>query len=57
MLAASVLTAVSPAEARHRYHRDGDGWRVTGSVAALDNMPRNFNCTCRGGRVTEISFR
>lgn len=37
--------------------RDGDGWRVTGSVAAPEMMPRDFVCTYRSGRVTDVSFR
>lgn len=36
--------------------RDGDGWRVTGNVAAPDMMPRDFSCLFRGGRVTEVAL-
>jgi hypothetical protein len=36
--------------------RDGDGWRVTGNVAAPDIMPRDFACTYRGGRVVDVDF-
>lgn len=36
---------------------DGDGWRVTGNVAAPETMPRDFACNYRSGRVTEVSLR
>lgn len=38
-------------------NRDGDGWRVTGSVAAPESMPRDFSCTYRNGRVSDVSLR
>ncbi len=37
-------------------NRDGDGWRVTGTVAAPENMPRDFACTYRSGRVVSVTF-
>lgn len=36
-------------------NRDGDGWRVTGSVAAPNAMPRDFACTYRNGRVADVT--
>ncbi len=36
--------------------QDGGGWRVTGTVAAPDMMPRDFACTYRGGRVVDVTF-
>jgi hypothetical protein len=36
---------------------EGNGWRVTGNVAAPEMMPRDFACTYRSGRVTEVTFR
>lgn len=36
--------------------RDGDGWRVTGSVAAPEMMPRDFACTYRNGRAVSVNF-
>jgi hypothetical protein len=36
--------------------RTGDDWRVTGSVAAPEMMPREFICTYRAGRVTSVNF-
>lgn len=36
--------------------RGGDGWRVTGNVAAPGVMPRDFACTYRDGRVVDVSF-
>jgi hypothetical protein len=35
---------------------DGNGWRVTGTVAAPDVMPRDFACSYRGGRVVDVTF-
>lgn len=37
--------------------REGDGWQVTGNVAAPDTMPRDFTCTFSNGRVSTISLR
>jgi hypothetical protein len=36
--------------------RVGDGWRVTGSVAAPEMMPRDFACTYRNGRAVSVTF-
>ena len=36
--------------------REGDDWRVAGSVAAPDVMPRDFTCIYRAGRVTSVNF-
>ncbi|NJS15714.1 MAG: hypothetical protein HC788_15400 [Sphingopyxis sp.] len=36
--------------------REGNDWRVTGSVAAPETMPRDFTCTYRAGRVTSVDF-
>jgi hypothetical protein len=37
--------------------REGDGWQVTGNVAAPETMPRDFTCTFSNGRVSAISLR
>lgn len=36
--------------------QDGDSWRVSGTVAAPEMMPRDFACTYRGGRVVDVTF-
>jgi hypothetical protein len=38
-------------------NRDGANWRVTGSVAAPESMPRDFACTYRAGRVTDVALK
>lgn len=37
--------------------RNGDAWQVAGTVAAPETMPREFSCTFRDGRVSEIILR
>lgn len=36
--------------------QEGSSWRVSGTVAAPEMMPRDFACTYRGGRVVDVTF-
>ena len=36
--------------------QDGSSWRVSGTVAAPEMMPRDFACTYRGGRVVDVTL-